>query len=327
MITRRTDYRHVSSDGPISAAIGYFDGFHEGHLQLINEAIAQAGKRGIHSAIITFDPDPWTVFKPDANRDHLLEQDEKERFAKALGADELIIIDFSKEFASLSPEKFHQMLRDLGVKNLVCGFDFTYGYKGSGSPQTLKNQKDFDVEVIDSVNDDKGKISSSRIESLIRQGEVAKAGELLGYFYSIAGTVEHGFKRGSRLLGFPTANIRVPDQIVLPEKGVYAGYAETDGKIYPCMINVGRNPTFENEKISIEGNLFDFDQDLYGKKIRYFFAARIRPEQKFSSPELLRKQLEKDRNETRKLLARKQPLLQPTLRLWSLNPDFVIMHA
>ncbi|WP_083647632.1 riboflavin biosynthesis protein RibF [Ileibacterium valens] len=325
MIVYKIKYNEIPKLKPMSAAIGFFDGFHKGHEQLIAAAISEAKKNHLKSAVITFAPDPWTVFKPDANRDHLLSDEEKEQFCKNLGIDEMIIIEFTREFAALSPGQFNEMLVKLNVKYLVCGFDFTYGYKGLGNPQTLKEQDAFHVEVISSVNDEDGKISSSRIESLIRQGEVSKAASLLGYIYSVNGKVVHGFKRGSSLLGFPTANIETPAGIVLPELGVYTGMAAVDGILYPAMINVGYNPTFDNHSISIEGNLLDFHQDLYGKIVRFFFVSRIRPEIRFNNLDELITQLESDQKAVKPALAKEKALIRATGSLWSLKDSFVII--
>lgn len=322
----RITYDQIPEFEPMSAAIGYFDGLHLGHQQLISEAEKEAEKKNLKSALITFDPDPWAVFRPDANRDHLQTMKQKEQMARALGLDEMIVIDFSKEFAALSPDEFHRMLKSMNVQHLVCGFDFSYGFHGSGNPETLKNQTDFEVEVIDSVNDEKEKISSSRIEALVRNGEVQKAGELLGSLYCIEGEVVHGFKRGSRLLGFPTANLKCESGLVIPEKGVYAGLAEVDGRLYEAMINIGKNPTFQNDDMSIEAHLLNFEGDLYGKEVRFFFAKRIRPEIRFENPDQLKKQLAEDESQVGPLLSEMTPLIERTAALWRLSPDFDIIR-
>lgn len=308
-----------------AAAIGYFDGFHKGHQQLIGKARQIAKEKGLQSALITFHPDPWTVFKPWANKDHLLTPADKQQLAQGFGVDLLYILHFDKAFAGLPIEDFHAILAAMNVKELVCGFDFTYGAKGLGSPRTLRQQTSFSVHEISSVNDLDWKISSTRIEKLLRAGLVSKANALLGYYYSIAGIVVHGYGRGSDVLQMPTANLQSEEGYVMVGKGVYAGYVLYNGTMYQAMINIGSNPTFGNDRVSIEANLLDFDKDLYGAMVRFFFCARIRPEIRFENPEALRAQLQTDRRLTPRWLKREKYLLGPTVDLWSLKGSFDIL--
>lgn len=303
MKTTRIDYRNIPDLPASSAAVGYFDGFHKGHQQLVREAEKTAEKEGLASAIITFDPDPWVIFRPEENRDHIMSLQDKEDMALSMGIEQFYILDFSREFSSLSPKEFENVIKEMNVRNLVCGFDYTYGYKGAGKPEDLKKQNDFSVEVIDSVNNQDQKISTTRIEKLIRGGLVKKASELLGSPYSISGIITHGYQRGGRLLGFPTANLKPTDSYVIPMNGVYAGYVQIDHQLYPAMINVGTNPTFGNDAVSVEANIFHFHEDIYGKKARFYFVERIRPEIRFSSAEQLKEQLEKDRKRCELLLS------------------------
>lgn len=327
MKTVRIKYNKLPKLKPTSAAIGYFDGFHLGHQQLLEKAKEEAGNRKIRSAVITFDPDPWTVFRPDENRDHLLSEQDKEELAEAMGADCLYVIEFSKDFAALSPEDFIRMLAKMNVQNLVCGFDYTFGYKGSGTTEQLEQQNLFDVEVIAPVRERNLKISSSRIESLLRRGLVFKVNELLGYDYSIAGTIVHGFSRGGSLLNCPTANLKPDTDYVLPGNGVYAGWVAIGKEVYPAMINIGNNPTFGNDQVTVEANILNFDQDIYGKHVRFFFTDRVRPEKRFSSVEDLKKQLCFDRERVEELLKKRTKTFDRGMRLWSLKNPFDIMNS
>lgn len=313
----RLKYDNIPENLPKSVCcIGYFDGVHRGHQTLIKEAATQAEKMGLASGLITFDPDPWVIFKPDSNLSHLMSLEDKEHMAENLGIDDFYILQFSKDFAALSYEQFHQLLKQMNVSKLIAGFDFHYGRKNEGSPQTLKKQNNFDVQIIDSVNEDLEKISSTRIEGLIGQGNVEKAGELLGFYYSIKGNIAHGYRRGTTLLDFPTANIQKCDHYILPGEGVYLGIVQYDHRFYPAMINVGKNPTFNNKGLTIEANIFDFDENIYGKSVRFYFLKKIRDVIKFESFDLLKKQLQSDRDYCKRIVDLNNPLWQKTAALF-----------
>lgn len=167
--------------GPHAAAVGFFDGFHQGHVKLLEEAESLASEKGIRSAVLTFDPDPWTVFNPGGNLDHLISLHDKMILADSLGIDEMIVLHFDKEFAALGIQEFHDLIEKLNITDLVCGYDYTYAKKGAGNVESLKQQNQFGVHVIDQISADAKKISSTRIEKLVRSGHVFKAAELLGF--------------------------------------------------------------------------------------------------------------------------------------------------
>ena len=293
------DFRHVPLLQDSVCCIGYFDGLHLGHQALIEKAVSIAKQKNIQSGLITFDPDPWVVFKPDANLDHLTSMQDRIRLASQMQIDVFYIMHFTKEFASLEPEQFHEVLHTMQVQSLVCGFDYHYGKKNSGNIETLKRQNYFEVSVIDSVNSKSLKISSTRIENLIRSGNIEEANELLDTYYSMAGIVGQGFQRGRKLLGIPTANLDLQEAYVVPAVGVYTGYMLYEGILYPAMINVGKNPTFENVNMTIEAHVLDFSKMIYGADVRFFFVSKIRDEMKFNSLQGLRNQLLLDIETTR----------------------------
>lgn len=306
-------------------AIGYFDGLHRGHQKLIETAKQQAQERGVALSVLTFHPDPWAILKPEERLEHLITLEEKKQILKALGVDLFYIVDFTKDFASLSIEQFHLFLKSLHIEALVCGFDFSYGAKGKGNTQSLMNCDYFETTVISQISDEENedkkeieKISSSRIEKLIWQGKVEKANALLGYLYSIEGEIVHGFKRGHSL-GFPTANLAPSLEAIIPGIGVYAGFVEIDGTLFGAMINVGKNPTFDNETLSIEAYILNEKLDLYGQKVRFFFVKKLRGEKKFASFEDLKAQLEKDEKAVLPALKASRFLFGPTAKLWSLK--------
>lgn len=318
MKTIRIDSTNVPDLPDSVCAIGYFDGLHLGHQQLIELARSQAEQKQLQSAVLTFDPDPWKVLKPGADLSHLSSLEDKKQLLEAFGVDLFYIVDFSKAFAALSVEAFHQFLKALHIRELVCGFDFTYGSFGKGNAKTLQECSYFETDVVSKISDESEKISSSRIESLIREGDVFKANELLGYLYSLKGTVVHGFKRG-RDLGCPTANLDVSKEAVLPKNGVYAGFVEVGQDLLPAMINVGYNPTFNNQSVTVEANVLNADLDLYGKTTRFFFASRLRGEVRFDSLDELKEQLKLDAKNTLLVLPQSKPLFARTAKLWSLS--------
>lgn len=324
-ILRISDQRIPSL--PASAcAIGYFDGLHKGHQQLIQAALCTASQQNIACAVLTFDPDPWAVIRPDAPLSHLTDLSDKAALLEKMGVDLFYIIDFSRRFAALSIDAFHDFLAAMNIRDLVCGFDFTYGFKGSGNADSLKRETRFETEVISSVDEDEQKISSTRLEALLEQGNVEKAGELCGFYYSLKGEIVHGYKRG-RQMGFPTANLKVSQEAIAPAAGVYAGYVQYGLSVSPAMINVGSNPTFGNSAMSIEACLLGVHVNLYGQHARFFFVSRLRKEMKFSSMEQLSAQLSADEAAVLPALKSHAALLAPTAKLWSLDALNAILKA
>lgn len=311
---------------PSAAAIGYFDGFHTGHRRLVSTMLEEAEKKHLASAIITFDPDPWTVFRPEDNKDHLISLHDKACLAQQFGVDFLYVLHFDAAFASRTIESFHAVLEKMQVRELVCGYDFTYAFKGLGNVRTLQQQDRFKVCVVDEVSDTNEKISSTRIEKMIRAGLVYKAGILLGYYYSIPGVVVHGFHRGSDLFDMPTANLQPEKGYVLPANGVYAGYVYDGEGFFRAMINVGSNPTFQNTEVSVEAHIFHYSRNLYGRMVRFFFVHRLRPEIRFSDLDALRAQLHKDAVRSLDLLSPDQNLLAQTVDLWRYSGSFDILE-
>lgn len=310
---------HDLLDLPASVcAVGYFDGVHRGHVQLIEKAKQLAENQGMQCAVMTFDPDPWTVLKPDARIEHIITLEEKEQLLAALGVDLFYVVEFTREFAGLSIEEFHDLVVRLNIQALVCGFDFTYGKMGKGNVESLRLETRFCAEVINRVDLGQEKISSSRIEELLKQGKVEQANELLGYIWSVAGVIVSGFKRG-RKMHFPTANLQVGQQSILPAVGVYAGFVQVDDMVKPAMISVGKNPTFDNVAVSIEAYILGFNGDLYDKRARFYFVNRLRDEVRFASIEDLQKQLVKDEQSVIPALSTQSKLFASTSKLWSLE--------
>ena len=313
----RIDYLNVPKDlSKSSCCIGFFDGLHTGHQALLENCIKKAKELNIQSGLITFDPDPWKIFFPERVCRHITTLQDRIHLASAMGIEVMYVITFSKDFAALDVDAFHMLLHKMNVSYITCGFDFKYASKNSGNVDTISSQNYFGVSVIESVNSKNEKISSSRIEPLIQSGKIDLANDLLGYMYSIEGIVEHGFKRGSTLLKFPTANLGANPDYLVPSSGVYAGFVYVDDTFYGAMINVGNNPTFENKKVSIEAHIFDFDQDIYDQRVRFFFLKKTRNEIRFNGFEELKKQLESDIITCKKVILKEMKYIQKTATLW-----------
>jgi riboflavin kinase / FMN adenylyltransferase len=280
---------------PMCACIGYFDGMHKGHQVLIEKTIEMAKKYHCESALITFDPDPWVTIKHAKDVKHISTMRERLNRAVEYGIQNIIILDFTTEFSQLSPEDFvQQILSKISLKGIVCGFDFHYGAMGKGSAETLKQTEGLEVEVVQPIEDDLGKISSTRITKCIEEGKMQEASKMLGYNFRISGIVVHGRNKGHSI-GFPTANLQFDPEYILPRTGVYAGFVIIQNERYKAMINLGHNPTFNlREDISLEANIFDFNRDIYGKFITIEFIEFVREEKKFSSKGNLIMQLEQD---------------------------------
>lgn len=285
---------------PLTACIGYFDGLHLGHQRLVESVVNDAKKDETIPSLITFDPDPWVVLRGMHDPAHLTTMEDRARIAQQMGIECFLILDFTEAMSALDTAQFHALLAELGVTRLVCGHDFHYGHYGSGSVETLRAQDAFALTVIEPITYDGVRISSSRIEQLISEGNVALAARLLGRFYFLRGHVARGFRRGTTM-HFPTANLAMSDHYLLPKSGVYAGLAAVDGRCHEAMINVGNNPTFQNEQLTIEANLFDFDEMIYEKPITFYFIDYIRSERRFDSREDLIWQLKSDRERIRGL--------------------------
>ena len=279
-------------------AIGEFDGIHLGHQEVISRAVKTARSFGVPAAVMTFNPHPRQVLGNDQYALCLTPLEEKIQLFEQMGIDIMYVMSFDHHFMQLSPNQFvDDILLPLQVETVVIGFDFTFGFKGKGNPDTLSDLAKglFVVEVVRPYHLDDAKVSSTLIRECLEQGDVQKAGELLGRAYRISGIIVHGEGRG-RTLGFPTANIEVQAPYVVPQSGVYAVQLVRGGETFEGVMNIGTKPTFhQNEqKISLEVFLLNFSGDLYEEEVKIDFFAFLRKEQKFPSIDLLLAQIEQD---------------------------------
>lgn len=290
--------------------IGTFDGVHLGHQAVFKQMVDKARQIGGETVVITFFPHPRIVISPNDNRLRLItsEEDKIEHLRRS-NIDNLIIINFTKEFSHTSSEDFIKdyVVRYIQPAILVIGYDHHFGSNRSGDFDTLSKlgmEFHFAVEKINEQDIEDITISSTKIRSALQQGDIKLANKLLGYSYSTSGIVTHGDSIG-RTLGFPTANISIKPEYQLIEKtGVYATIAKVDGKDYPSMTYIGRRPTISNGlPTSTETYIMDFDGDLYGKEIRVTFVDRVRDEMIFDNLERLKSQIQEDKTNIIRILS------------------------
>lgn len=308
MIEIKLDAQEQLFDQEMAACIGYFDGFHLGHQSLFNKTLTIAKRNNMLSAIISFDPDPWVIIHKVPNANHLTTIEDRKRLAATLGFDVWISIQFDETMANLDPYLFLQKLWALSIKDLVCGFDFKFGRQGLGNVEFLKEHtsKDFSVHEVAEYQVNQEKVSSTRIKIALKNGDMALVAQLLGRHYALHGEVVGGRKIG-RKIGYPTANLLVDPEYVLPKMGVYAGFVNIDGLQFEAMISVGLNPTVKDDKlVSIEAHIFNFDRDIYHKQVDFVFVHYLRSELKFAGLDGLIEQLKLDELDSRAFLKNKQ---------------------
>lgn len=278
--------------------IGNFDGVHKGHQLLISRVRDRALQLGVPSVVITFEPHPLRFFTGRKTPPFITLYDQKAELIGALGVDVLLCLEFNAEMASMTAEDFVRRILVDGVhaRELFIGYDYAFGKGRSGNfalLSTLGAAQGFHVEQLEPVLVGQAVVSSTRIRDLVEAGDVWGARPLLGRFYRVSGTVVHGQNRGGRLLGFPTANLRLVDEL-FPKTGVYCCWAEIGGTLHRSVANIGYNPTFGNDALSVEVHILDLDADLYGTPLRVHFVQRLRGERKFSSLDELKGQIAKD---------------------------------
>jgi len=278
-------------------ALGTFDGVHLGHREVIGSALGRARERGLVAAVVTFDPHPLEVLRPDRPPRLLTTIERKIELVSALGLDELVAIPFTAELSRQTAEEFcdQVLVATLGARSVSVGANFHFGHDAAGDADLLRSRPQFDTDVIELVAHDGESISSSRIRALVDAGDVAAAARLLGAPYALAGTVKQGDRRG-RELGMPTANLDVPEQQLLPAPGIYAATAageSLEGEL-PAAVSIGVRPTFGGGELLVEAHLIGFEGDLYGRRLRLEFLERLRDEERFESAEDLVEQMRKD---------------------------------
>lgn len=289
--------------------LGFFDGVHRGHQKVIKKGIELAKEKGIKSALMTFNRHPAFVYRrfdPEYHS-YLTPLKRKEELIASFGIDILYEVEFTSAFGTLPPQDFvDQYIAGWNAKAVVAGFDYTYGKEASDNMDHLhlyaKNR--FEIYKVDVENEAESKVSSTRIRQAILDGKMAEANKLLGHIYETRGFVIHGDARG-RTLGYPTANVLSDPDVFMPKIGVYAVLMKVNDEWIKGMASIGYNPTFGYRKnISVEVNLFDFKQEIYGENVRIKWVKYLRNEEKYDSKEALIAQLEQDKTDSEKVLSK-----------------------
>jgi riboflavin kinase/FMN adenylyltransferase len=287
-----------------SLALGTFDGVHLGHREVIRGALDWGRSAGVPAAVVTFDPHPLQVLRPDSPPRLITPTNVKVSLIETLGVDEIVVIPFTEELSRMSAESFAgDVLGDaLGARRLSVGANFRFGHEARGDVGLLQQSESFETAVVPLIEVGGKPVSSTRIRELLEAGAVGEAAELLGAPFRLEGPVVEGDARG-RLLDMPTANLALPPEVVLPATGIYAGVAPIEGEDRAAAVSVGVRPTFEEAgELKVEAYLLDFEGDLYGRTLTLQLIERIRDEERFDSAEELVEQMHRDVARVREIL-------------------------
>ncbi len=295
------DLSDAALDRPALLTIGVFDGVHRGHQHLIRQLVQQAHASGHAAVVLTFFPHPDVVLRKLEGRYYLTSPDQRAELLHKLGIDLVVTLPFDAALRQMRASAFvDRLVEHLRLAELWVGADFALGYKREGNVAFLREQgkvRGFTVHEVELLAADGERISSSYIRSLLEAGAMEQVREQLGRGYALCGEVIHGKKRG-RAIGFPTANIDVWAEQVIPANGVYAGWAYLGSgatrERYMAMTNVGISPTFMNKDITVEAYLLDFDREIYGETLTVTFEKYLRPEAKYDSLDALIDQIQED---------------------------------
>lgn len=289
------------------ATIGNFDGVHLGHQLIFRTVVGRAREVGGRSVVVTLRPHPRRVLEPEKSADLLTPFPKKLDIMERAGLDVVLIIPFTPAFARTSPEAFIDEIlhRHLRAKELFVGHDFAFGKDRAGTIALLEaecQKLNIAVTVVGPLERGGKTVSSSVIREALRAGDPQLASDFLGRPYSLAGNVVGGYRQG-RILGFPTANLAVPQEVLIPAEGVYAVRAQWRGRLYDGVANIGTSPTFPGRPLRVEVHLFDFHDRMYDEVLEVAIIARLREERRFSNLEALTAQIRRDAEQAQALLA------------------------
>lgn len=306
--------RHIEHGGqPVPRPVltlGNLDGVHLGHQALLRHAVEDARAWGGKSVVLTFEPHPLKILAPDRAPRLLLTHKDKLLLLQSFGVDIVIIQTFDRNFADVEADEFvrRYLVERLKIRKLWVGHDLRFGKNRKGRVEDLMRwgrEAGFEVGVVGAIELNGARISSSRIRTMLEQGQVDEARRFLGRYHFVSGRVVAGHRRG-RQLGFPTANI-MPRTEVIPGDGIYATFLQAGARQWSGVTSVGLNPTFGQGPRTIETFIFDFEGDLYGQAVRLFFIQRIREERQFGSPEKLVEQIDQDVSRAKEILLQVRP--------------------
>jgi riboflavin kinase/FMN adenylyltransferase len=289
--------------------IGNYDGLHLGHRRIIEKIQEKAFDLNGTSMLMTFHPHPLTILRPDKCIGLITPLHVKKRLIEEAGIDVLIIIPFTDDFRHVTPEAFVDdlLVKKLGIKGLIVGYDFKFGKEGKGNVEylaSLSTEYGFFFEIQGAITFHGDKVGSNRIRKMIQEGDVGKAALHLDRPYMIEGTVVKGEGRG-RTIGFPTINLKTEFPLI-PKRGVYITDVDVGGKRYPAVTNIGYNPTFDGQSLTIETYILDFSGDLYDRNIALYFLERVRDEVRFSCVDELKERIWKDVEAAREYFTKPQ---------------------
>jgi len=280
-------------------ALGSFDGLHIGHLSLIYKVVEVAKNNNGKSMVFTFKNHPKTLINKEDAPKLLMDNKKKAEILEINNVDIVCFKEFDLEFMKIKPEEFiESLIVEYNIKGFVVGFNYKFGYKNLGNVELLKElQKKYQYElyVMEPCTYKNEVVSSTRIRKLLEDGDVFEAGRMLSIPYALSGEVVHGRKIG-RTIGFPTANLKYDENFILPKIGVYYTNIRVNNNIYKGITSVGKNPTVNGEKLTVETHILDFSKEIYGEHIEVSFIKKIRDEIKFNSLDELKDQLEKDKS-------------------------------
>lgn len=296
------NFKDYHSEKPLALSLGMFDGGHLGHKYIIDELKKVGSENDLETAVLTFWPHPRFVFNPNEHLKLLNTIEEKKVLMEKYGINNLFLKEFDNEFRNLTGEEFVRqiLIEKLNVKYLIIGYDHSFGKNKSGNfelLQKLSKELDFEVEQMEAINIHENNISSTKIRNALLAGNIKEANEMLGYSYSVSGTVVHGKKLG-RTIGYPTANIETDSIKLLPKKGAYIVEVFVNENQYKGMLSIGTNPTVNGEKLTVEVYILDFNEDIYDQNINVKFRDFLHEEIKFEGLEKLVERLDEDKKLT-----------------------------
>lgn len=304
---RLSDAFSAAGADEFGLTIGNFDGVHLGHQELLHQIKTDCENQNYKFAVITFVPHPHQILQPEKKGFLINSYQQRRKYLEEIGVDLLVEIKFDRDFSTLSPESFLKtyIAPYPQIRKLYLGYDFAFGANKSGShniANELLQPLGIEVELQEVFQDNNGIVSSTLIREKLLEGEVVRASELLGRPFSLDGVVIKGEGRGKKI-GYPTANIKVSEDQIIPAKGVYVTRTIYQGMTFNSVTNIGSNPTFNNsQSLNIETNLFDFNSDIYGEEIEVKFIQKIRDEKKFPTVNDLIKQISSDVKSAKEIL-------------------------
>jgi riboflavin kinase/FMN adenylyltransferase len=292
--------------GPVAATVGSFDGVHVAHQHLIRRLGETAARADVQALVVTFEPHPRCILDPANCPQSITTLAEKLDLLGGLGVDQTVVLEFTRELSQVSAEDFMARLRAAyELRVLLAGYDFALGRARQGNTTWLAEHgrsHGYAVEVVPPFRQEGRELHSSDVRGLLTTGDVRGASKLLGREYAISGLVEPGDRVG-RTLGYPTVNIAVEANKLIPRRGVYAGRVRTPAGVYGGALSVGYRPTFEGTQLRVEAYLLDFSGDLYQQRLQVAFVERLRDEVRYPTKQALVEQMARDVEETRRVLA------------------------